>query len=53
MHCRGWYHFLQLVRGVREDAKVTVELIDRARAGGGEAFREMIGPYERELRVHC
>jgi RNA polymerase sigma-70 factor (TIGR02960 family) len=32
---------------------VTADLIDRARAGDGEAFRELISPYERELRVHC
>jgi len=38
---------------VREYAWVTADLIDRARAGDGEAFRELIGPYERELQVHC
>jgi RNA polymerase sigma-70 factor (TIGR02960 family) len=32
---------------------VTVDLIGRARAGDGEAFGELIGPFERELRVHC
>ena len=32
---------------------MTADLIDRARAGDGEAFRELISPYERELRVHC
>ncbi len=31
----------------------TADLIDRARAGDGEAFGELIGPYERELHVHC
>jgi RNA polymerase sigma factor (sigma-70 family) len=25
----------------------------RAQAGGGEAFRELIGPYRRELQAHC
>jgi RNA polymerase sigma-70 factor (TIGR02960 family) len=39
--------------GVREDAGVTANLIDRARAGDGEAFSQLIAPYERELRVHC
>ena len=28
-------------------------LIDRARAGDGEAFKELIEPYRRELQVHC
>jgi RNA polymerase sigma-70 factor, ECF subfamily len=32
---------------------VTADLIDLARAGDGEAFRRLVGPYERELRVHC
>jgi RNA polymerase sigma-70 factor (TIGR02960 family) len=35
------------VRPVRSD------LIDRARAGDGEAFRELAEPYRRELQVHC
>jgi len=43
---------------VREegDAAVTAEtadLISRARAGDGEAFRVLIEPYRRELHVHC
>ena len=25
----------------------------RAQAGDGEAFRELIGPYRRELHAHC
>jgi RNA polymerase sigma-70 factor (ECF subfamily) len=32
---------------------VTTELIARARTGDGEAFRELTGPYRRELQVHC
>jgi RNA polymerase sigma-70 factor (ECF subfamily) len=32
---------------------VTAELIDLARAGDGEAFRQLVGPYQRELQVHC
>jgi RNA polymerase sigma-70 factor (TIGR02960 family) len=32
---------------------VTADLITRARAGDGEAFRELIEPYRRELQVHC
>ncbi|MGW1536518.1 sigma-70 family RNA polymerase sigma factor [Streptomyces aureus] len=29
------------------------ELIDRARDGDGEAFRELTAPHVRELQVHC
>ncbi len=32
---------------------VTVELISRARAGDGDAFRELTEPHRRELQVHC
>ena len=32
---------------------VTTELISRARAGDGEAFRELTEPYRRELQVPC
>ncbi len=32
---------------------MTAELIDLARAGDAEAFRQLVGPYERELQVHC
>ena len=32
---------------------VTADLISRARAGDGDAFRELTEPYLRELRVHC
>ena len=36
------------------DAKVTAaELISRARAGDGDAFRELTEPHRRELQVHC
>ena len=31
----------------------TADAISRARAGNGEAFRELAEPYHRELRVHC
>jgi RNA polymerase sigma-70 factor (TIGR02960 family) len=31
----------------------TTDLITRARAGDGEAFRELTEPYRRELQVHC
>jgi RNA polymerase sigma-70 factor (TIGR02960 family) len=29
------------------------DLMSRARAGDGDAFRELIEPYRRELQVHC
>src|ERR1700687_3526077 len=32
---------------------VTTDLITRARAGDGEAFRELTEPHRRELQVHC
>ena len=32
---------------------VTTDLITRARAGDGDAFRELTEPYRRELLVHC
>jgi RNA polymerase sigma-70 factor (ECF subfamily) len=32
---------------------VTIDLIARARAGDGEAFRELTEPHRRELQVHC
>jgi RNA polymerase sigma-70 factor (ECF subfamily) len=34
-------------------AVVTAELISKARAGDGDAFRELTDPYRRELQVHC
>ena len=32
---------------------MTAELLSRAQAGDGEAFRELTGPHRRELHVHC
>src|SRR5262245_53114398 len=32
---------------------MTADLIARARAGDGDAFRELIEPHRRELQVHC
>ena len=32
---------------------VTADLLSRAQAGDGEAFRELTGPHLRELQVHC
>ena len=31
----------------------TGDLLDRARAGDGEAFQALTEPYRRELQVHC
>ena len=39
-----------------QDGEVSVvptELITRARAGDGDAFRDLIEPHRRELQVHC
>ena len=33
--------------------EMTDELIERARAGDGDAFRELTEPHRRELQVHC
>jgi RNA polymerase sigma-70 factor (TIGR02960 family) len=32
---------------------VSTDLVHRARAGDGQAFGELVGPYRRELQVHC
>ncbi len=32
---------------------MATELITKARGGDGEAFRELVEPYRRELHVHC
>jgi RNA polymerase sigma-70 factor (TIGR02960 family) len=37
----------ELMRDEQEEA------LARARAGDGEAFRQLTGPYRRELQVHC
>jgi RNA polymerase sigma-70 factor (TIGR02960 family) len=36
-----------------ERGMVAGDLLSRARAGDGEAFRELAGSYRRELQVHC
>ena len=37
----------------REGGVVTSDLMARARAGDGDAFRELTEPHHRELQVHC
>ncbi|HYZ54850.1 MAG TPA: sigma-70 family RNA polymerase sigma factor [Streptosporangiaceae bacterium] len=32
---------------------MTMELIDRARSGDEAAFEQLVGPYRREMQVHC
>src|SRR5260370_7641308 len=32
---------------------MAADLIDRAQAGDGQAFRELVEPYQHELEVHC
>jgi RNA polymerase sigma-70 factor (TIGR02960 family) len=32
---------------------MTETVLTRARAGDGEAFRELVGPFSRELQAHC
>src|SRR6266513_766628 len=32
---------------------MTTDLITRARAGDGDAFRQLTEPHRRELQVHC
>jgi len=41
---------LEEVTGV---GAVAADLVERARAGDGDAFRQLIEPYRRELQVHC
>jgi RNA polymerase sigma-70 factor (TIGR02960 family) len=38
---------------MEEGESVTADLMARARAGDGDAFRAMTEPYRRELQVHC
>jgi RNA polymerase sigma-70 factor (TIGR02960 family) len=39
--------------GEEEFDVIAVDLMSRARAGDGEAFRELTEPHRRELLVHC
>jgi Sigma-70 region 2 len=35
------------------EAAVTADLLDRAQGGDAGAFARLVGPYRRELQVHC
>ena len=41
------------MREVTDTKMPTAELIAKAQAGDGDAFRELIEPYRREMQVHC
>src|SRR5215469_411444 len=38
---------------LRHNGGMTADLLARARAGDADAFGELVGPYRRELEVHC
>src|SRR4051794_41389191 len=42
---------VRLPAGVHTE--MTADLMSRARAGDGGAFRELTAPHRRELQVHC
>src|SRR5215472_14848519 len=51
--CAGWKCDEAREEGDLTVSAVTADLISRARAGDGDAFRELTEPYRRELQVHC
>ena len=38
---------------MRETVEANGQLLARARAGDGDAFAELTGPFRREVQVHC
>lgn len=40
-------------KGTAEEGGAVADLISRAQAGDGDAFRELTEPYRRQLQVHC
>ena len=32
---------------------MSIDLVDRARSGDETAFEQLVGPYRREMEVHC
>jgi RNA polymerase sigma-70 factor (TIGR02960 family) len=49
----GWQAVLAQMKWRWEEAVVTETTLARARAGDGDAFRELTDPYRRELQLHC
>src|SRR3979411_72078 len=50
--CRYW-NWIRRARDVTRGWSGATDLITRARAGDGDAFRELTEPHRRELLVHC
>jgi RNA polymerase sigma-70 factor (ECF subfamily) len=48
-----WCDYLRREDDGCEGLAVIGDLLDRARAGDGDAFRALTDPYRRELQVHC
>jgi RNA polymerase sigma-70 factor (TIGR02960 family) len=51
--CTGWKCGTVRDEGEARVEQATGDLISRARAGDGDAFRELTEPHHRELQVHC
>jgi RNA polymerase sigma-70 factor (TIGR02960 family) len=51
VHAQRCLHRQRKERG--DASVVTADLLARARAGDGDAFRELTEPHRRELQVHC
>src|SRR5258708_12550021 len=49
----GWKCDKVRERGNARVELVTIDLISRARARDGDAFRALTEPHRRELQVHC
>ncbi len=41
------------VGGIVQNGRVTADLLVQARNGDGEAFRQLVEPYQRDLSLHC
>jgi RNA polymerase sigma factor (sigma-70 family) len=50
----GVHPDMDLGQGAKEgDTRLPADLLPRARAGGGDAFRELTEPHRRALLMHC